>query len=224
MLRSVLTTASALILALSSVYGQNLLLNPESVAFDYQNNRYLVSNVGDGAIVQIDSNGVQSYFAQGLGFCAGNCIVGNTLYVSADSLIGIDLDSGEIVFSLVIPALNNLDGMAADSSGHLYVVDTYGMIYKIYLSDTTYSYFVPSGLGTLPQDIIYDHAPQPVNRRRMDGKCPPLRGRFGGFLSFNAGHHDRRIFRRDYDGSLRECLPSVVFRCRRRLPLRQHLH
>ncbi len=41
---------------------QNLLYNPESVVFDSVRNRYIVSNWGDGAIVQIDSTGVQSYF------------------------------------------------------------------------------------------------------------------------------------------------------------------
>ncbi len=44
-------------------FSQNLLNNPESVVFDVAHNRYLVSNWGDGTIVQIDSIGVQSYFS-----------------------------------------------------------------------------------------------------------------------------------------------------------------
>ncbi len=34
---------------------QNLLNQPESMVYDSVNNRYLVSNFGDGCIIQIDS-------------------------------------------------------------------------------------------------------------------------------------------------------------------------
>lgn len=44
-------------------YAQNLLNNPESVVFDAPRDRYIVSNWGDGSIIQIDSNGTQSYFS-----------------------------------------------------------------------------------------------------------------------------------------------------------------
>ncbi|UCD17821.1 MAG: hypothetical protein JSV44_02650, partial [Candidatus Zixiibacteriota bacterium] len=50
---------------------QNLLNTPESVVFDTMSNHYFVSNYSNGTVVEIDENGVQSYFATGQGNCAG---------------------------------------------------------------------------------------------------------------------------------------------------------
>ena len=49
---------------------ENYLNQPEGIAFDSLNNRWLISNWANGAIIQIDSNGVQDYFKTGLGNCA----------------------------------------------------------------------------------------------------------------------------------------------------------
>ena len=46
-----------LIVISSQVFSQNLLNFPESVVFDQSHNRYLVSNVYQGKIVEIDSIG-----------------------------------------------------------------------------------------------------------------------------------------------------------------------
>jgi hypothetical protein len=164
--RAVIIT-SFICLLLTQLPAQNLLLKPESVAFDSTENRYLISNYGDGAIVQIDSNGVQSHFKNGLGNCYGNHIVGNTLYVSVNeyagvvggkAVLGLDLATSNIVMSCPIPEASNLDGIAADASGYLYVIDTSGgKIYKIRISDQSYSLFVNAGLFW-PQDCIFDEA------------------------------------------------------------------
>lgn len=164
--RVVLVT-SFLCLIFTQLPAQNLLLKPESVAFDSTGKRYLISNYQDGAIVQIDSDGVQSHFKTGLGHCYGNHIVGNTLYVSVNdyagvlggkAVLGLDLVTSDIVMSCPIPEASNLDGIAADTSGYLYVIDTSGgKIYKIRISDQSYSLFVNAGLFW-PQDCIFDEA------------------------------------------------------------------
>ena len=151
---------SFIFIILSSVLinAQNLLIQPESVAFDSVHNRYLVSNYGNGRIISITPSGDQSIFAQGFGHCYGNCILGNTLYVSCGSVLrGIDLDDTTVVFEETVTTIINLDGMAADSSGHLYVVDTGGKILKYYLQEGYFTEFVSSGLRQYTQDIIFDH-------------------------------------------------------------------
>ena len=146
---------------------ENLLNQPESAAFDSTHNRYLVSNYGDGSIVQINSNGTQDYFITGLGKCLGNHITGNTLYVSVKEylgvtggvgVLGINLTTAQIEFSVAITSATTLDGIASDTSGYLYVIETSGKIFKITISSQNYSLYISSGLAAYPQDCIYDEA------------------------------------------------------------------
>lgn len=148
----------AVILCTGLAFPQNLFNGPESVAFDSLQNRYLVSSYYDGNIVQVDSDGNQSYFCTGLGHCLGNTIINGILYVSTgDSLVmGIDLATAQIVDIFGLSAYNGLDGMTADTSGFLYVVDTGGRIFKVDLASGAYSVFANSGLSPGLQDIIFD--------------------------------------------------------------------
>jgi len=85
----------------------NLLNIPESVVYDSVYNRYLVSNIGDGNIIQIDSGGHQSYFNTELNLSIGIHIVGDILFVSSDEgeytgIVGFLLSTGEMVFYVEI--------------------------------------------------------------------------------------------------------------------------
>ncbi len=149
---------------------ENLLNQPESAAFDSTHNLYLVSNYGDGSVVQINANGTQDYFITGLGKCLGNHIAGNTLYVSVKDysgvtggvgVLGINLTTAQIEFSIAITSATTLDGIASDTSGYLYVIETSGKIFKIAISSQNYSLYISSGLAGFPQDCIYDE----VNNR-----------------------------------------------------------
>jgi hypothetical protein len=147
-----------LLFGAAAVFPQNLFNGPESVAFDSLQNRYLVSNYYDGSIVQVDSDGNQSYFITGLGHCLGNTILNGVIYVStADSVVmGIDLATAQVVDVFGLTVNNHVDGVTTDTSGFLYVVDTGGRILKIDLTTDDYSIFVSSGLSTGLQDIIFD--------------------------------------------------------------------
>nr|NQU88954.1 T9SS type A sorting domain-containing protein [Bacteroidota bacterium] len=152
----------------SSLSAQNLLNNPESVVFDPQNNRYLVSNWGDGSIVQIDSTGQQSYFSQVLSSTAGITIVGETVFVSSNEepyagIIGFDLTSAEMVFDVEIPGSELLNDITSDNSGNLYVTDSDGnKIYRVMISTANYSIFVDSALN-YPNGIAFDE----INNRLL---------------------------------------------------------
>ncbi len=149
----------------AAAFSQNLYNGPESVAFDSLYNRYLVSNYHNGSVVLVDTSGVQSYFITDLGHCLGNTIVGNTFYVSGpDSIVmGIDLATAQIVSVFGLSAYGHVDGLTADTSGFLYVVDTGGRIFKVDLAIGSHSVFVSTGLTPGLQDIIFD----PENNRLL---------------------------------------------------------
>jgi sugar lactone lactonase YvrE len=140
---------------------QNLLNNPESIVYDSLYNRYLVSNWGNGNIIQIDSNGVQNYFNTYFDHIAGLHIVGNTLYAASNlsasaGLIGIDLSTADTVTNLKIPGMQLLNDITSDTSGNLYITEYYGhKIYKVRIIDQSYSTFVDSGLNS-PNGILFD--------------------------------------------------------------------
>ncbi len=149
-----------ILLLTGSISAQNLLNQPESVAFDTLNNRYLVSNVGGADIIQIETDFVtQSYYKTDLGeYCAGNHIVDDIFFISVYPryIKGYDLTTDELVADITIPIANSIDGMTADTSGNLYVNDTqFNRVYKISLSDYSYTTFV-QGLSPSPQDITFD--------------------------------------------------------------------
>ena len=160
----------AILLVLPSLSAAEGLFNkPESVVFDSVRNRYLVPQVGDGTIVEVDSNEVQTYFYQSAPeddvWFGGSCIVGDTLYVSGNSsdqsvrtLHGFNLVTGQLVIELDIPATagRSIDGITSDGSTYLYLVDTGGKIFKIQISDLSYSVFANAGLVLGLQTCVYD--------------------------------------------------------------------
>ena len=101
-------TLLALVCSILFSYSQNLLNNPESIVYDSVYNRYLVSNCGDGMIVQIDNTGQQLPFNSDLSVAVGLHIVGDTLFVSSNGgpytgIVGILLATGQIIFHVQIP-------------------------------------------------------------------------------------------------------------------------
>ena len=156
---------SLFILLTVSSRAQIPTLQPESVAFDTLNNHYLVSSIASGSIIQIDENDVRSVFKAGFGSCLGNQIAGNTLYFSTPSrVVGLDLNDASEVWSFTFAGLANADGLAADTSGNLYIVGTTAKrIYRVRISDQNYSTFVTSFLTSGPQDITFD----PWNNRLL---------------------------------------------------------
>lgn len=159
-------TLLALVCSILFSYSQNLLNNPESIVYDSVHNRYLVSNCGDGMIIQIDSNGVQSYFNTDLTYILGLHIVGDMLYVSSNDdpysgIVGLLLSSGEIGFFVEIPDKELLNDITSDNMGNLYVTDCdANKIFKVNIAGMSYSALIDSGLG-YPNGILFD---EPNNR------------------------------------------------------------
>ena len=135
---------------------RNLSNNPESVVYDSVMHRYLVSNVGSGNIVQINSDGSTSNFSTVLARTLGMVIVGDTLYVAdITGVVGFNLATGNRIRTIPIPGMNVLNDITTDGVGFLYVTDSgNGKIYKVIIEDGT-SQTIASGIYW-PNGILYD--------------------------------------------------------------------
>jgi hypothetical protein len=149
----------------NQLFNPDYLDGPESVAFDHERQRYLVSSAYEDCIVAIDkTTHVQEIFKEGLDSPLGNCIKDDVIYVSVgETLKGFDLETGDEVFTLNIPCIQHLDGMTCDNNGFLYVIDTGGKIHKVDILNNSYETIVDSGLTTWIQDCIFD----PFNNRLL---------------------------------------------------------
>lgn len=163
--RLIIITVAFLSVALNAIPAatQNLLNNPESVVFDSPRNRYLVSNWEnqvDGSVVEIDSLGQQSLFADDLIACAGMQIIGDTLYVACTitGLKAYNLVTGEQILDMMFPNQVALNDITTDGQGNLYITDYYngpGRIYKMRVADHSVEVLVDNiGYGT--NGHIYD--------------------------------------------------------------------
>ncbi len=140
-------------------HAQNLLNYPESAVYDSLYNRYLVSNWADGSIVQIDSNGIHDHFTTGHGSINGITISGNAVFAGCSTHVkGFGLDSSLLVMNLAIPGAINLNDVAADNSGNLYITDfDTKKIIKVNIQNQTYSTFV-NYLSRSPNGILFDES------------------------------------------------------------------
>ena len=141
---------------------QNLLSNPESVVYDSLRQRYLVSNWGDGAIVQMTETFEQSYFStalQGQFQLAGLYIYGDTLLAAAGNapnagVAAFSLVSSDLLYFVVIPDIGLPNDITSDSSGNLFVSDYWGSrLFKIV--NRVPSLYMDSGLD-YPNGLTYD--------------------------------------------------------------------
>lgn len=185
MLRHVIALILFLSLA-NFAFSQNLFNRPESVVFDEPRNRYLVSNYGNGDIIQVslvtedeteDTLSEKSQlFYSGFGSAAGLHIIQDTLYCATDlGFAAIDLNTKALLFILKIPEAGFLNDITSDSSGACYVSDhVKSQIFKVDVKNQTYSLFASSGLQ-YPNGILMDE----TNNRILVCSClafGPIKG------------------------------------------------
>ncbi|WEJ33212.1 ATP/GTP-binding protein [Devosia sp. SD17-2] len=108
---------------------------PESVVFDADNSRLIVSNIvgeateadGNGtlSLVSLDGEIIDAAWVTGLDAPKGSAIAGGKLYVAdLTNLRIVDLASGEVE-TLAIEGATFLNDVTADSQGTIYVTDTF---------------------------------------------------------------------------------------------------
>lgn len=133
------------------------LQNIESVEYDHENSRFLVSN--SSSIIAIDSENQElSFFGDGeAGY--GMEVMNSTLFVIGDGIKGYDLTTEEEVMSLNISGSGFLNGMASDGVSRLWVTDFSNQrIYEIDATDPNNptSEMVVANTGSTPNGIVYD--------------------------------------------------------------------
>lgn len=132
--------------------------SPESAAYDPFQNRYYISNFGDGNIIEVDSNGFRHYFKKGLAKSLGMIIQDNILYVISNfkKVTGFSLADTSRTFEIIIEQAKFLNDITGDGKDNLYVTDSNAKkIYKIDVSTKSYSLFWDSALNG-PNGILYN--------------------------------------------------------------------
>jgi hypothetical protein len=164
-MRKLLMITVALALTLLPVLTQAIgtFNRPECAVFDSVNNRYLVSAWQANAVIAMTPSGAQSLFWQYSAQVLSNTIYRDTFYVSCGYqpglIAGLNLATGHLDMMLEISGSIQIDGMAGDTSGNLWVVDMNAKaFYRVELSDRSYTKISPHNLATLPQDIHFDAA------------------------------------------------------------------
>lgn len=101
------------------------LSGPESLEYDAERDRYLVSNRSAGEILARAANGILSVFTVDPNSPAGMEIVGNVVYVADQGRIrGYRLDDATPVVNYQIPGASFLNGLASHPDGtRLYASD-----------------------------------------------------------------------------------------------------
>ncbi len=72
-----------------------------------------------------------------------------------------DLETTLQIDTIPIPIVGNCDGMTYAGNDQLFVIDTWGRIYRVNLATGYKNMFVSSGLTAWTQDCVYDE----VNNR-----------------------------------------------------------
>lgn len=132
--------------------------SPESLEFDYANNRWLISNKGaNNILARSSTTGDLSIFATGVTSPHGIEIANDTVYVcSGSSLVAYELNTGASVFSINLGA-TYLNGITHDST-YLYITDfSAKVIYRFNMVTRAYSIYI-SALSKSPNGIIFDQA------------------------------------------------------------------
>lgn len=134
--------------------------SPESVEFDYANNRWFISNNGSGQILERNSvTGVRTVFASGIPSGPhGLEIVNDTLYACDGGFLkGYNINTGALVLNINFGA-SFLNGITHDTSGNIYATDyntSQRKIYRYTVATRQFNVFVASTVSQ-PNGIIFD--------------------------------------------------------------------
>lgn len=132
--------------------------SPESVKYDAPRNRYIVANTSANNLQSVVPGNAPVLFKSGVTSPYGLCIVGDTLYVCAQTgyLKGYDLNTAAQVINLNMGG-SFLNGICADNSGNIYVSDfSAKKIYRYNIASQDFNVFV-SATGKTPNGLAYDY-------------------------------------------------------------------
>lgn len=130
---------------------------PESIVYDVPGKRYFISNMGAGTILQIDSLGNKTLFAEGLPEPRGLIIANDTLLIAVtnDGVEGYLLSNGDNSFRYPIEEAGLPNDLTTDTAGNLYITDTYSSrVYQMDILTGIHSTLIQT--ISSPNGIFYD--------------------------------------------------------------------
>jgi sugar lactone lactonase YvrE len=137
---------------------RNILNKPESIAYDTQGKRFLISNSGNGQILTLNEKGKYDVLiGKGLDNPRGLKLIYPFLYAADNKKIRvIDVPKARIVDSIPIAGSIMLNDIESDNNGLLYISDTQAD--KLFILDpaTKKAEPISSALLKKPNGIVFD--------------------------------------------------------------------
>ena len=157
------TLIFSLLMALSSIVLGQSFNAPESVVFDENNHRYLVSNAGNGmtggSIIAVDRNTLtnSAFISTGIGSPKGMLILGNYLYFTDVTYVRkADLNTGALISSYSITGASFLNDIV-HLNGYFYISDNQASkIFKFNLGNETIASIIDPPTIINPNGLAYD--------------------------------------------------------------------
>ncbi len=166
-------------LFLSNIIFAQAYNNPESVVYDAANDRYLVSNKGDGDIIsapKTDPNNISIFCTGFATSIRGITIIGNTVWCAgthsngtSQVLYNFDLNTGNYIKEILIGGGNFINDVVSGETGFIYVSD--GNINKIYKVNTNDGSFSDLNFGGA-NGLLFDE----TNNRLIYTDDTPING------------------------------------------------
>ena len=132
--------------------------SPESIAFDAQNNRFLVSGTASKKIYSMDIKGkVRTFMKKGFKAPKGILVSGPYLYVADQTVLHtVDIPNSKIISSFPLEGAVGLNDIAMDDKGNLYITDLEGSAIFIVEPTTRKMIRLTETLIDSPNGIVFD--------------------------------------------------------------------
>ena len=131
--------------------------SPESVEYDAARDRYIVSNTGGNNLLSVVPGNAPTLFKSGVTSPYGMVIIGDTVFVCAQSgyIKAYDLTNGNMISNINLGG-TFLNGICTDFAGNLYATDfSAKKIYRYDIATSQFNVFV-NNMAKTPNGIVYD--------------------------------------------------------------------
>ncbi|MBK8658076.1 MAG: T9SS type A sorting domain-containing protein [Bacteroidetes bacterium] len=131
--------------------------SPESVEYDAARDRYIVSNTGGNNLLAVVPGNAPTLFKSGVTAPYGMVILGDTVFVCAQSgyIKAYDLTTGNMLSNINLGG-TFLNGICTDFAGNLYATDfSAKKIYRYDIATQQFNVFV-NNMAKTPNGIVYD--------------------------------------------------------------------
>jgi hypothetical protein len=151
---------TSLLVLTALIAGAQSYNSPESVKYDANHQRYIVSNTGADNLQQVVPGSAPTLFVNNVPSPYGLTIVGDTVYVCCNSshLRGYNLTTGALAFDVNLGG-SFLNGICSDDAGNIYVTDfSAKKVFRYNIASQLFNYFVGTAMAKTPNGIIHDAA------------------------------------------------------------------